>query len=108
MNTIEIGKRMKDLRKLKGYTQQQLAEELDYSVPFISYLETGKATLTLPVALDFTTFFGVTMDYLLFGDTKRDEYTLKILSLLDHADAKEKKLILELLSVMLPILRNHL
>lgn len=34
-----IGKNIKKYRKLKGWTQEQLAEEIDYSLSFISGIE---------------------------------------------------------------------
>lgn len=36
-----IGKNIKKYRKLKGWTQEQLAEEIDYSLSFISGIESA-------------------------------------------------------------------
>ena len=36
-----IGKRIADLRKKAGLTQEKLAEKADYSVEFISFVERG-------------------------------------------------------------------
>jgi len=36
-----LGKRISSLRKLKGFTQEQLAEATDYSVEFMSLVERG-------------------------------------------------------------------
>ncbi len=36
-----IGKNVKKYRKLKGWTQEKLAEEIDYSLSFISALESA-------------------------------------------------------------------
>lgn len=38
----EFGKRLAQVRKSRGITQQQLAEETGMSVVAIAYLETGK------------------------------------------------------------------
>ena len=36
------GKKIRELRKAKKYTQEQLAEKVDIGTPNISYFETGK------------------------------------------------------------------
>jgi len=36
-----LGKQISTLRKLKGFTQEQLAEATDYSVEFMSLVERG-------------------------------------------------------------------
>ncbi len=37
----KFGKRLKNLRRKAGYTQEQLAEKVDISVDFISLIERG-------------------------------------------------------------------
>ncbi len=37
-----FGKRLSEVRRAKGLTQQELAEKLDISLVSIGYLETGK------------------------------------------------------------------
>ncbi len=37
-----LGKRIAEIRKAKGVTQQQLAERINTSVVTIAYIETGK------------------------------------------------------------------
>jgi len=36
-----LGQRIAELRKSKGFTQEQFAEKTDYSVEFISFVERG-------------------------------------------------------------------
>ena len=43
----EFGKRLKKLRKERGYTQEKLAELLMVSIDSISNYETGKTTCIL-------------------------------------------------------------
>lgn len=42
INTMEIGKEIKRLRKEKGLTSRELAEMSGVSQPYISQLETGR------------------------------------------------------------------
>ena len=42
-----IGSRLKELRRLKGYTQAELAELTETSTNYIGYLERGERTVSL-------------------------------------------------------------
>lgn len=37
-----FGKRLSEVRRAKGFTQQELAEKLDISLVSVGYIETGK------------------------------------------------------------------
>jgi len=39
--SLKLGRRIKGLRRLKGFTQQKLAHELDISVSLLSNIERG-------------------------------------------------------------------
>lgn len=68
MNNIEIGRRIRKLRKDLDMTQTQLAKELNYkSNSVISKLETGDSELTATQIRKFTKYFNVSTDYLLKG-----------------------------------------
>ncbi len=41
------GKRIKTLRKVKGYTQEELAEKIDISANYLAGIERGEANPTL-------------------------------------------------------------
>lgn len=47
LNYKVIGSRIQTRRKQKGYTQEQMAEALDFSVGFISQVERGITKLSL-------------------------------------------------------------
>lgn len=38
----QLGKRIREIRKKKGYTQEKLAELINIEPPSLSYIETGK------------------------------------------------------------------
>lgn len=44
-NSDFIGKNIKYCRKMKGYTQEELAEKANISVSHLSKIETGKRTI---------------------------------------------------------------
>lgn len=66
--------RLKELRKAKGLTQEELTEQFNerygkqYGTSSISMFETGKRIPETQSLIDFADFFGVTLDYLLGRD----------------------------------------
>ena len=73
-----FGKRLQELRKEKGFTQEKMAEELNVSVPHLKKLESGERSCSIELVLIVSEYFGVTTDYLLKGNVR------------DKADEKEK------------------
>lgn len=70
MDNISTGKLIAELRKEKGYTQQQLADQLNLSNKTISKWESGSGSpdiSNLPMLADI---LGVSVDELLRGERK--------------------------------------
>lgn len=66
-NKDDYGSRIRSLRKNRGLTQEQLAEKLNESTPYIAKIENGKQTGPVELAIQFPEFFEVSLDYLLVG-----------------------------------------
>lgn len=62
---INIGERLAQLRKEKGMTQAELAEQLDISQPMASDYERGKLRLHGELIVQLREILGVTADELL-------------------------------------------
>ena len=62
MDQIKIGIFLKELRKEKKLTQEQLAEKMNVSTPYIAKIETGKQTGPVELAVEFAAFFDVSLD----------------------------------------------
>ena len=45
--SVEIGKKIKELRKAKGMTLKQLGEKANFSISFLSQLERGQTSITI-------------------------------------------------------------
>ncbi|MCM1546568.1 MAG: helix-turn-helix domain-containing protein [Clostridiales bacterium] len=62
---IYLGKRLKELRTEKGYTQKQFADI--FGINSVTYLHYEKEQREPPLSLlaDIAEFYGVTVDYLL-------------------------------------------
>lgn len=63
----DYGSRIRNLRKIRGLTQEQLAEKMNVSTPYIAKIENGKQTGPVELAVEFSEFFEVSLDYLLVG-----------------------------------------
>lgn len=62
---MDLGKRLKDLRKEKGLTQQQVADRIWTSKAVISSYELGNRIPSYDVLIKLAKLFGVSTDYLL-------------------------------------------
>lgn len=67
-NYAVVGKRIRATRKRKRLTQSRLAELVDKSVPYISYIEGGKSKFSLRTLVSIANVFEVSVDYLLEGN----------------------------------------
>ncbi len=63
----EIGQRIKDLRKEKGLTQQELAELVGVSQNLISKIEPGMRVPSVDLFAELSRVFEVSLDYLVLG-----------------------------------------
>lgn len=61
---LTVGKNLSSLRKAKGLTQQELAQQINYSDKSLSKWELGYALPSVDVLLDIANYYGVTIDYL--------------------------------------------
>ena len=91
---MEFNEKLQELRKQKGFTQEELAEVLFVSRTAISKWESGRGYPNIDSLKAIAKFFGVTIDQLLSGDelltiaeedTKRKEKYLRdlVFGLLD-------------------------
>ena len=70
MNQIKIGEFIKALRKAKGLSQQQLADDLYVTQKTISRWENGDGTPDISILSDVAKYFEITVDELLDGERK--------------------------------------
>ena len=68
---LEFGKRIKELRKQKGLTQEKLAQRLWVSKSIISAYEAGLKYPSLDILINLAYTFNVSTDYLLGVNKKQ-------------------------------------
>lgn len=91
MNEVDfskVGLKMKQLRSERGITQEQVAKDLNCTVPFVSNVENNRAKLNLRVLLYYSKLCNVSVDTIL--DAGRD---------IPPLDEKEHQLNDEMLNV---------
>ncbi|MBS0273914.1 MAG: helix-turn-helix transcriptional regulator [Proteobacteria bacterium] len=72
--SIKFGSILSDLieRKGKHYTRKKIAGELDLSVSLLSQYESNSTTPSFDKLIMLAEYFGVTLDYLVFGESPAD------------------------------------
>ena len=88
---LEFGKNLKDLRRAKDMTQDELAQALSLSVQAISRYETGAAYPDIEMLPVIAGFFGTTTDALLgvsgaAREKRMDEYTAQLRGITDRRE----------------------
>lgn len=105
MDNVELGKRIKELRKSRSLKQDDLSELLNISRGQISNLENGRRSLNLSQLEKLCSFFKVDMSY--FGIKPDTEETIQLLErakLLfesDIPDSEKERLYNELMRLYL-------
>ena len=67
IDLVEMGKRIKNLRKKANKTQKYFADMLFISPSYLTLIEQGKRTVTIDVLAQLAKVCDVSVDYLLFG-----------------------------------------
>lgn len=89
-----IGTRLKDARKKKEYTQEELAEQMGVSIAYLSKIETGKIHINLERLSQICDILDVTEGEILNGvSVTSDKYLdSKFSSILKKCNSKQQHL----------------
>lgn len=97
MNYEKIGMRVRQFRRMRGLSQEQLAELVDISVPHMSHIETGNTKLSLPVFVALANALGVRTDQLLHDPAPNHDSVLRDLTaVLDTCTAQQARCIADI------------
>ena len=69
-DSIAVGKRIAELRKQLGYSQEAFAEELFVTRSLLSKIETGVRNPTISMLIDIADIADVSIDYLIRGNSE--------------------------------------
>ena len=93
-----IGKRIRDRRRSRHISQEQLAELIDRSTVFVSNLENGKKGASLESIVSICIVLDLSIDELIMGTQKiyDDKYVDIVISVFQHCTDREKHFLTEL------------
>lgn len=80
----ETGKRIGQLRMLKGLTQEEFAEKVNLSPNTIAKIECGLRNASMDLLIQMSMLFDVSIDFLLLGKTDED-FQNEMRELIDQA-----------------------
>jgi len=108
LNYEMIGKRIKEARKKKGYTQEALANAAHFSLPHIGHIETGKTKLSLPALVNIANVLDTTPDALLYDNVQLsvDSYDKEFKDLIMDCTPHEKSVLLEMIKQLVSTMHN--
>lgn len=96
MDQVKIGGFLRDLRKEKGFTQEQLAEQFGISRRTVSRWETGSNMPDLDLLIEMADFYDVELRELLDGERKSEkmdkELKKTVLQVADYSNEEKQKL----------------
>ena len=90
-----IGLRVKQMRKAKHYTQEQLSELIDMNPKSISLLERGLCGLSVNSLMALCKELDTSSDYILFGNSGKDNNP--VTEMLSELSLKEQMYACEIL-----------
>lgn len=96
MNQVKIGKFLRELRKGKGLTQEQLAEQFNISRRSVSRWETGSNLPDLDILIEMSDYYGVELKEILNGERKsekmNEELKETVLKVAEFSNEDKRKL----------------
>jgi len=95
---IEVGARITELRKQRGYTREKLSELADVSVQFLADIEKGRKSMTISTLKRVAAALLVPTDYIVNGTTENSDND-GIISILNTLSDKNKKQAEKILTV---------
>lgn len=104
-----IGKRIREERLAKKWSQLQLAEKVFTSTDYISHIENGRKCPSLEMLIQIASSLGVTIDTLLNGQQAKNCAVLnnEISEILSDCSVYERRVLLDLLKQTKQILRDN-
>ena len=71
-NPSETGRRIKELRRKNGITQEDLADRLCITDSYLRKIESGIRSASIETLVDIAFSFHVSLDYLIVGEPTSD------------------------------------
>lgn len=99
---IDLGKKIKEERIEKGYTQEELGEKIDSTGAYIGQIERGERSASMSKIVLIAQALNVSLDYLI-GNFRFDQVNnidVKIVQELKDATNRQKELMIEIIKII--------
>ena len=108
INYYTIGQRVKEARKKKHLSQADLAEAVEKSTSYISYMETGLKCMSLETLVDIANALDVSADYILAGiNTHENVCENEFAEQIKECTLYESRIIIDMVKALREILREN-
>ncbi len=109
LNIEALGRRIRTVRKRRGMSQNMLAEMIDKSPTYLSYIEHGSKCMSLDTFVDIANALNATADDLLIDSLENTIIVTgsSFISVLSDCDSYEQRILLDLVVSMKTILRSN-
>ncbi|MEL6391587.1 MAG: helix-turn-helix transcriptional regulator [Bacteroidota bacterium] len=105
---MSFEKRLSEVRKMRGFSQEELAERIGTKGPAIGRYERGTARPSFEVALRLADALDISLDYLVGKvDTTLDTDTLKRIQEIEQLDEDDRSFILRALDGLVRDLKTQ-
>lgn len=97
MDQIKMGSFLKKLRKEKGLTQEQLAEQLNVSNRSVSRWETGNTLPDISILIELAEFYDIDIKEIIDGERKSEKMNEQVketlVTVADYTNAEKENII---------------
>lgn len=109
INYLEIGKRIRAVRLVKGMTQEKLAELVEVGTTHISHIETGNTIPSMKIFIAIVNALNVSADELLCDNiiNSKEVFQHEITQTVTDCDEIEIRIIADMVKALKESLRNR-
>lgn len=83
LDYVRMGKRIREARKVKGWSQDRLARECGISMSFLGHIERGSRIMSLETFVSLCKALDADADELLWGEAHPSEAVLELWNMFD-------------------------
>jgi len=107
LNNIEIGERIRKIRKQLKMSREAFAELINISDIFLGQIERGERSLSIMTLSSISTSTGVSTDYILFGTPEETPTLKKITNIVENASDNFKNYAYDILLTSITYFRKN-
>lgn len=106
-NNLELGERIRQIRKELHMNRENFSEMIDISDVFLWQIERGERSLSLKTLCKIVNYTGISTDYILFGNNKNNTTRNKINKILDKSSDESVEYIYKIIHCSNSFFKNY-